>query len=91
MEVEHCIRAHGEQIRNFLHRIKKTVDKGWPDDMARVGAAEQAAERIAQALQRRQRYIDYTLKGLRLGNLQRKAQEFLRNTQMQLGMTFQPT
>ena len=31
MEVEHCIRADGEEIRNFLHRIKKTVDKGWPD------------------------------------------------------------
>ena len=28
MEVEHCIRADGEEIRNFLHRIKKTVDKG---------------------------------------------------------------
>ena len=28
MEVEHCIRADGEEMRNFLHRIKKTVDKG---------------------------------------------------------------
>ena len=27
MEVEHCIRADGEEIRNFLHRINKTVDK----------------------------------------------------------------
>ena len=47
MEVEHCIRAFGEEIRNFLHRIKKTVDKGWPDDMAGVLVAEQAAERTA--------------------------------------------
>ena len=31
---------------------KKTVDKGWPDDMAGVVAAEQAAERTAQARQR---------------------------------------
>ena len=45
MELEHCIRADGEEIRNFLHRIKKSVDKGWPDDMAGVVAADQAAER----------------------------------------------
>ena len=77
MEVEHCIRADGEEIRNFLHRIKKTVDKGWPDDMAGVLAADQPAERTAQARQRGQRYIDYTLKGLRPRYLQRKAQEYL--------------
>ena len=77
MEVEHCIRADGEEIRKFLHRMKKTVDKGWLDDMAGVVAAEQAAERTAQPRQRRQRYIAYTLKGLRPRYLQRKAQEYL--------------
>ena len=77
MEVEHCIRADGKEIRNFLHRLKKTVDKGWPDDMATMLAAEQAAERTAQARQRRQRYIDYTLKRLRPRYLQRKDQEYL--------------
>ena len=65
MDVEHCIRADGEEIRNFLHRIKKTVDKGWPDDMVGIAPGDQNAERTAQARQRRQRYIDYTLKGLR--------------------------
>ena len=29
MEVEHCIRGDGEEIRNFLLRIKRTLDKGW--------------------------------------------------------------
>ena len=77
MEVEHCIRADGEEIRNFLHRIKKTVDKGWPDDMVGIAPGDQEAERTAQAQQRRQRYIDYTLKGLRPRYLQRKAQEYL--------------
>ena len=77
MEVEHCIRADGEEIRNFLHRIKKTVDKGWPDDMVGSAPGDQNAERTAQARQRRQRYIDYTLKGLRPRFLQRKAQEYL--------------
>ena len=65
MEVEQCI------------RLKERVDKGWPDDMTGVVAAEQAAERTAQARQRRQRYIDYTLKGLRPGYLQRKTEEYL--------------
>ena len=53
------------------------MDKAWPDDMAGVLAAEEAAERTAQARQRRQRNIDYTLKGLRPRYLQRKAQELL--------------
>ena len=77
MEVEHCIRGDGEEIRNFLHRIKRTVDKGWPDDLNGIEAAQYAAERAAQGRQRRQRYIDYSLKGLRPKYLQRKAQEYL--------------
>ena len=72
MEVEHCVRGDGEEIRNFLHRIKKTVDKGWPDDMEGIVEADRAQRR-----QRRQRYIDYTLRGLRPRYLQRKAQEYL--------------
>ena len=54
MEVEHCIRADGEEIRNLLHRIKKTVDKGWPDDMVRIAFGDQNAEHTAQTRQRRQ-------------------------------------
>ena len=52
-EVEHCIRGDGEKIRNFLHRIKQTVDKGWPDDMNGIEAAQQNAERTTQGRQRR--------------------------------------
>ena len=77
MEVEHCVRGDGEEIRNFLYRIKKIVDKGWPDDMEGIVEADRAAERQAQGRQRRQRYIDYTLRGLRPRYLQRKAQEYL--------------
>ena len=77
MEVESCIRGDGEEIRNFLHRIKRTVDKGWPDDMNGIEAAQQNAERAAQGRQRRQRYMDYSLRGLRPRYLQRKAQEYL--------------
>ena len=76
MEVESYIRGDGEEIRNFLHRIKRTVDKGWPDDMNGIEAAQQNAERAAQGRQRRQRYMDYSLRGLRPRYLQRKAQEY---------------
>ena len=75
MEVEHCIRGDGEDIRNFLHRNERTVDKDWPDDLNGIEAAHHAAEREAQGRQRRQRYIDCSLKGLRTRYLQRKAQE----------------
>ena len=77
MEVDHCVRGDGEEIRIFLHRIKKIVDKGWPDDMEGIVEADRAAERQAQGRQRRQRYIDYTLRGLRPRYLQRNAQEYL--------------
>ena len=76
MDVEHCVRGDGEEIRNFLHRIK-VVDKGWPDDMEGIAEGDRAAERHEQGSQRRQRYIDYTLGGLRPRYLQRKAQEYL--------------
>ena len=77
MEVERCIRGDGEEIRKFLHHIKRTVDKGWPNDLNGIEAAHHAAEREAQGKQRRQRYIDYSLKGLRPRYFQRKAQEYL--------------
>ena len=50
--------------------------------------AQQKAERYAQARQRRQRYMDYSLRGFRPRYLQRKAQEYLME-QMPHGMTFQ--
>ena len=45
--------------------------------MEGIAEADRAAERQAQGRQRRQRYIDYTLRGLRSRYLQRKAQEYL--------------
>ena len=58
MKVEHCIRGDGEEIRVFLDRIKRTVDKVLPDDRNAIEGAHHAAEREAQGRQRRQRYID---------------------------------
>ena len=56
---------------------KITVDRDWPVDMVGIAAADQIAERTAQARQRRQRYIDYTQKGLRPRYLQRRSEESL--------------
>ena len=77
MEVKPCIRGDGEEIQNFLHLIEPSVDKGWSDDIEGVDPADHGAERTAQARQRRQRYIEYTIKGLRPRYLQQKAQEYL--------------
>ena len=77
MEVEHCVRGDGEEIRKLLHRIKKIVDKRWPDDMGGIAEADRAAECQAQGRQRRQRCIAFSLRGIRQRYLQRKAQEYL--------------
>ena len=77
MQVEHSIRGDREEIRNFSHRIKRTVHKRWIDDLNGIEAAQHNAERKAQRRQRRHRYIDYTLKRLKSRHLQQKAQEYL--------------
>ena len=77
MDVEHCIRRDEEEFRNFILRIKITVEKGWPDNIEGIAPADNGAERTAQARQRRQRYIDYSMNGLRPRHLKRKAEEHL--------------
>ena len=47
LEVELCKRRHGDEIGNFLPRIKRTVDKGWHDDMNGIPNNQQNAERAA--------------------------------------------
>ena len=76
MEVEHCIRGDGEEIRNFVHHIKRRVDKGWPDDVNGINAAQQNADCEARRRQRKRRYIDCSLKRLRPSHPQQKALEY---------------
>ena len=47
MEVEHCVRGDGQKIRNFLHRIKKIVEKRWPVDMEGIADGDRPTERHA--------------------------------------------
>ena len=68
--------------------------------MEGIAPADHGAKRNAQARHRRQRYIDYSMKGLTPRYLQRKAQEYLLETPnatwkafstriMQRGVSFQ--
>ena len=90
MEVEQCTRGDGKEIRNFLHRFKITVDKGWPDDMEGIAPAEHGVERTAQAGQRRKRYIDYSMKGLDQDTDNAKHKSIQRRTPTPPGTTFLP-
>ena len=73
MDVEHCIRGDGQELRNFFHQIKKTVGNCWPDDMSGSSRTDEKEEREAQAQRGRQRGMDYSFEKLGRWHLQRKA------------------
>ena len=66
------MRGNEELIKNFYHRVKSAVDKGWPLDPNGT-----KAERDNQQNQRKAIYIEITVKGLKLTGLKRKAPEYL--------------
>ena len=66
-----------KKIETFLHKIKKTADKGWFDDMNGIARAQQNTERDAPGGQKRQRYMYCSLRGLRLRYLHREVHEYL--------------
>ena len=59
-------------MKNFYHRLKQAVNKGWPID-----AAANQNERDAQQNLRNQKYIDFTIRGLTPSGLERKVHEYL--------------
>ena len=63
-----------EGRNKFRHRLE--VDHCWPDDMNGISNAQQNAERATQRKQT-QRFMDYSLQGIKPNYLQRKAQEQL--------------
>ena len=69
---ENCVRGKEELVKNFYHRVKQAVDKGWPID-----AAANQNERDAQQNLRNQKYIDFTIRGLTPSGLKRKAHGYL--------------
>ena len=69
---ENCVRGNEELIKNFYHRVKSAVDKGWPLD-----PNGNQNERDNQQNQRNAKYIEFTVRGLRPTGLKRKAHEYL--------------
>ena len=51
------------------------VDKGWPGGMNGVPKAQQNEERATKSIQRKPKYMEYSLRGLRPNYSKRKAQE----------------
>ena len=66
------MRGNEELIKNFYHRVKSAVDKGWPLD-----PNGNNAERDNQQNKRNANYIEFTIRGLRPTGLKRKTHEYL--------------
>ena len=69
---EICVRGNEEIIKNFYHRVKSAVDKGWPLDPNGT-----QNERDNQQNQRNAKYNEITVRGLKPTGLKRKAHEYL--------------
>ena len=72
LRAENCVRGNEELIKNFYHRVKSAVDKGWPLDQNGT-----QAERDNQQNQRNAIYIEFTVRGLKPTGLKRKTHEYL--------------
>ena len=69
---ENCVRDNEELLKNFYHRVKSAVDKGWP-----LEPKGTQAERDNQQNQRNAKYIEFTVRGIKPTGLRWKAHEYL--------------
>ena len=69
---ENSVRGNEEIIKNYFHRVKRAVDRGWPDEENADNAA-----RAALNAQRRQKYSEFALRGLTPNELKNKAHQYL--------------
>ena len=69
---EKRVRGNEELIKNFCHRFKSAVDKGWPLDPSGTQAKKDIQQNQSNA-----KYIEFTVKGLKPTGLKRKAHEYL--------------
>ena len=65
MKAQHSFRCDAEEFLNFLHRVRRTVDKSWPGDKKYIKVAQKKGKRNAQARQRRHTYIEFLVERLR--------------------------
>ena len=59
-------------MKNHFHRVKRAVDRGWPDEENADNAA-----RAALNAQRRRKYIEFVVRGLTPNKLKNKAHQYL--------------
>ena len=64
LEVENASRQEGDLIKNYFHRVKHAVDKGWPENLTNVDNANRAQEAVKKSRQRKQKYIDFAIREL---------------------------
>ena len=69
---QRTVRGNEELIENFCLRVKSAVDKGWPLDPNGTQAG-----RDNQQNQRKVKYIEFTVRGLKPTGLKKKAHEYL--------------
>ena len=69
---ENSVRGNEEIVKNYFHRVKRAVDRGWPDEENADNAA-----RAALNAQRRQKYIEFAVRGLTPNELKNKAHQYL--------------
>ena len=72
IRAENCERGNEELIKNFYHSVKSAVDKGWALDPNGT-----QAERDNQQNQRKAKFIELTVRGLKPAGLKRKTHEYL--------------
>ena len=77
LKVEGATRQEGALIKNYFHRTKHAVDRGWSEKIpARLTDPGQIATvRTIQKRQREQKYIDFAIRGLQSPSLKSKAHE----------------
>ena len=66
-------------IKNYQHRIKSGVDKGWPEKIPTSIAGDDniRKEKEIQQRQRSQKYVDFAIRARRPQGLKRKAHKKL--------------
>ena len=69
---EKSVRGNEEIIKHYFHRVNRAVDRGWPDEENADNAA-----RAALNAQRKQKYVEFAVRGLTPNELKNKAHQYL--------------
>ena len=77
IDAENAARQDGVLIKNYFHRVNSSVDRSSVDVTVHADEAAQTAERNMRTRQRSQKYIGFSIKGIRPLALRQKAREYM--------------